>query len=182
MKPRFWQTFGRSWRLRCPRCGEGRIAKNWYTTHDACPRCGLDFQVEGGFYLGSIYLNYGLLALLTVLVAMPLVAFGYVSPLVAIATGSVVFIFVALWFWRYARSLWLGLGYYLDHNVRGSGRAELPGGEAQDRHAVHLRPDESSQDYVCPFCQTRFRFAESKSHSWQVCAFCGEKVFLTPVR
>ena len=33
--------------------------------HDACPHCGFSYEREPGFYLGSIYLNYGATVILT---------------------------------------------------------------------------------------------------------------------
>ena len=181
MRPRLWQTIVRSSLLRCPDCGQGKIAKSWRETHDECPQCGFDFRVEGGFYLGSIYLNYGLVAVIMLAVGMPLVWFGYTSPFVATSLGALLCILLAVWFWRYARSLWLGLGYTIDHNVRAGARtAERE--PASHLHEFHLHVNEKGLACVCPYCHTRFRFAESKSGSWDECAFCHEKILLTPVR
>lgn len=49
---------GRLVALRCPRCGRGRLFVAPFRMADACGECNLDFRREGGFYLGSIYLNY----------------------------------------------------------------------------------------------------------------------------
>src|SRR5688500_10126255 len=59
----FWRRVGRSLRLRCPRCGMGRLYRGWFAMNDQCAECGCDFRREPGFYLGSIYFNYGLTAL-----------------------------------------------------------------------------------------------------------------------
>src|SRR5436309_1984207 len=39
----------RGLRLRCPRCGEGRIFRRilTYTENDSCPRCGLRYDPRG---------------------------------------------------------------------------------------------------------------------------------------
>lgn len=92
MKPDLLQTIFRSGRLRCPDCGEGKVAKNWRETNEKCPKCGFDFCVEGGFYLGPIYLNYGFLAVVSLTVGMPAVWFGYVTEWVAVTVGLIDFI------------------------------------------------------------------------------------------
>ena len=55
----------RALRLRCPRCGDGPLFRGLVQMHDECPACGLSFRREPGFYLGSIYLNYGATVIVT---------------------------------------------------------------------------------------------------------------------
>ena len=47
-----------------PRCGEQKLFKNWITMHPDCQTCHLHYEREPGFFLGSIYMNYGLTAVL----------------------------------------------------------------------------------------------------------------------
>ena len=56
---------GRALRLRCPRCGEGMLFLGWFHMRSRCDWCGLIYEREPGFFLGSIYVNYGLTAVLT---------------------------------------------------------------------------------------------------------------------
>ena len=97
----------RALRLRCPRCGEGRLFRGWFAMNDRCPVCGRRFNRAPGYLLGSIYINYGVTAVLVVVVYFSLY-FGEVLDgkqlLVALTAFSVVF---PLWFFRYARSLWI---------------------------------------------------------------------------
>ena len=58
----FWRTVGRSLRLRCPSCGEGRLFIRFFSMAPSCPGCGLDFRREQGYYVGAMYLNYGVTA------------------------------------------------------------------------------------------------------------------------
>lgn len=110
----FWRTVWCSCRLRCPRCGGGRLFDGWFAMRPRCDDCGLDFQQEPGFYLGSIYFNYGLTALV-VTVAYFALYFGSSlsnqTVLIVLMTFCVVF---PLWFFRFARSLWLGFDQYWD--------------------------------------------------------------------
>ena len=47
----------------CPRCREGRIYRRpfwraWLDMHPRCPVCGLLFEREQGYFLGSMYVSY----------------------------------------------------------------------------------------------------------------------------
>lgn len=82
--------------------------------HDDCDACGLKYERAPGYFLGSIYINYGITALSmtfayivfhfvldypNVYVLPPIIAFCVVFPAV---------------FLRYARSYWLALDCYFD--------------------------------------------------------------------
>ena len=82
--------------------------------HDACPACGVAFEREAGFYMGSIYVNYGLTAFV-VSIGYPLLLFNKVvdeQPLLIMAAAfSILF---PIWFFRYARALWMGFDQLCD--------------------------------------------------------------------
>jgi uncharacterized protein (DUF983 family) len=110
----FWRTVFRSCRLRCPRCGHARLFDGWFTMRACCDVCDLDFRQEPGFYLGSIYFNYGLTALIVTIAYFTLFFTTSVSDRVLLG-GLLAFVVVfPLWFFRYARSLWLGFDQYWD--------------------------------------------------------------------
>jgi uncharacterized protein (DUF983 family) len=95
-------------------CGRGRLFRDWLAMHKQCPHCGAAFEREPGFFLGSIYFNYGLTALI-VAIAYPVLMFNRILShewLMAITLTFVVLF--PLWFFRYARSLWLGFDQYWD--------------------------------------------------------------------
>jgi uncharacterized protein (DUF983 family) len=55
----------------CPRCRAGRIFRKsvflFPGMHERCPECGLKFEREAGYFLGAMYIGYGLaLATITV--------------------------------------------------------------------------------------------------------------------
>lgn len=82
--------------------------------HQECSSCGESFQRESGFFLGSIYINYGLTSLI-VAVAYPILLFNGVlsNTNTMLVAASFVFLF-PVWFFRYARSLWFNLDQYFD--------------------------------------------------------------------
>src|SRR5882672_7869769 len=49
----------------CPRCRTGKIYRSsifrgFPAMHERCPVCGLKFRREEGYFLGAMYLSYGL--------------------------------------------------------------------------------------------------------------------------
>jgi uncharacterized protein (DUF983 family) len=42
---------------RCPRCGQGGLFRRWTEMVDACPRCGLVFLQEEGYWVGALVFN-----------------------------------------------------------------------------------------------------------------------------
>ncbi|WP_343747811.1 DUF983 domain-containing protein [Fluviicola sp.] len=54
-------------KMRCPQCREGDFflshpydMKNLGKTHEHCPKCGLKYEKEVGFYYGAMYVSYAL--------------------------------------------------------------------------------------------------------------------------
>jgi uncharacterized protein (DUF983 family) len=128
--PQFWRGLWRSLRLRCPVCGQDRLFRGWFRMHPNCGHCGVKYERAPGYFLGSIYFNYGMTALLVVIVFFAVMLTSRMAPdaLPAmlhptatelrwlLAAFSILF---PLWFFRYARSLWLGLDQYFDPLPRG---------------------------------------------------------------
>ena len=111
---RFQKLLWRALLLRCPMCGAGRLFRTFFTVNERCPKCHGDFQREEGFYLGSIYINYGLTTLI-VAIAYPLLLFsGTLSndALFWLALGFMLLFPVVIF--RHARSLWLGFDQLCD--------------------------------------------------------------------
>src|SRR5262245_58188381 len=42
---------------RCARCGSGKLFKHWVTMVPDCPRCGLHFEREQGYFAGALAIN-----------------------------------------------------------------------------------------------------------------------------
>jgi len=81
-----------------------------------CTGCGLKYQREPGYFLGSIYFNYGLTAFL-VTVGYFAAFFGTDLPQPLVLWSLTAFcVLFPLWFFRYARSLWVGMDRYFDRS------------------------------------------------------------------
>lgn len=105
----------RALQLECPRCGEEKMFTGLFHMNRQCRHCGLVYEREPGYFLGSIYVNYGLTAVITSFTYMTL-RFGfevgnwYILPwLLAFTIGFPVF------FFRYARAYWLAMDLSFDH-------------------------------------------------------------------
>lgn len=99
----------RAARLRCPRCGEGPLFRGAFRMHETCPHCGFSYAREPGFYLGSIYLNYGATVILTGgLYAIIVLGMG-LSTETALAACLAAAVLFPILFFRHARSFLLAL-------------------------------------------------------------------------
>ena len=97
---------------RCPRCLVGPVYRKIFKPNASCPECGLVFEREPGYFLGSFYVSYGIGAAVgipTVLVVLYLDwPFLWLFPIVGIWVGLFGPLIVT-----YSRVLW----YHLDQVV-----------------------------------------------------------------
>lgn len=95
----------------CPRCRAGKIFRTsiWLfpKMHERCPACNLKFEREQGYFLGAMYISYGLgLGTIAVFSALAWKVTGW--PLIrSVIAGCVLFLpFVPVLTWM-ARVLWI---------------------------------------------------------------------------
>jgi uncharacterized protein (DUF983 family) len=123
---RFLILLGRALRLRCPLCGQGNLFRRWLLMNKQCPYCGVTFEREPGFFLGSIYINYGLTAVI-VAIAYPLLLFNGVVKETPLLVGAVTFTIVfPILLFPWARSLWLGFDQWYDAREGEVGTRQQP--------------------------------------------------------
>src|ERR1700730_12126716 len=142
--PSSWTTtsearmLGRAAPRRCARCGSGHLFHRYFTMVDDCPRCGLHFEREHGYWAGALAINSG------VAVAVFIVTFGVglaftapdvpVGPLLAILIPLM--ILVPLLGYPFSKTLWVAVDraflQRLDRNERldeqFTPRSSRPGG------------------------------------------------------
>ncbi|MDP9227144.1 MAG: DUF983 domain-containing protein [Actinomycetota bacterium] len=51
------QTMARGLSRQCPKCGEGKIFSGFFALRSHCPRCGLRFEREEGYWTGAMIVN-----------------------------------------------------------------------------------------------------------------------------
>jgi uncharacterized protein (DUF983 family) len=42
---------------RCANCGSGHLFRGWFRMVPDCPRCGLHFEKEPGYWVGAVAIN-----------------------------------------------------------------------------------------------------------------------------
>jgi uncharacterized protein (DUF983 family) len=125
--------------LRCPRCGEGHLFRNWFSMNETCAHCGLRYERAPGYFLGSAYVNYGFISIsLTVMymvlhygadignewLAGPLIAYCVIVPLIL---------------FRYARSWWLAMDCYFDPTSFAPSEDYMTASGIGDDASVHVQ-------------------------------------------
>jgi uncharacterized protein (DUF983 family) len=103
---------------RCPRCRLGRIfrysiLRGFPRMHERCPVCDLKFEREQGYFLGAMYISYGIgLVMITCIAALLWSATRW--PITKVVVWAIVlFVPLALPTTLMARVLWI----YLDQAV-----------------------------------------------------------------
>lgn len=105
---------GHGLRLRCPRCGIGKLYRGLFRMNDHCANCRLKFEREQGYFIGAIYINYAA----TVAIAVP--GFFILEIFTAIAIDRQLSFWVPfavlfpLLFFHHSRSLWLVFDHFFN--------------------------------------------------------------------
>ena len=81
---------------------------------DECDACGLLFAREPGYFLGSIYVNYGVTALVVTVAYLVGALVFDIDPQWLLVGLTAYCILFPLWFFRYARSIWMGFDEWVD--------------------------------------------------------------------
>ena len=100
--------------LRCQRCGRAPLFRGWFVMNLVCAVCDLRFERAQGYWVGAIYLNYAVTVLIAVGGFFLLRATAGLDTAAQLALWIPFVIVFPLWFFRYSRSLWLGLEYGLN--------------------------------------------------------------------
>ena len=97
---------------RCPRCRQGRIFQPFFSRHIlemnvSCDVCGLRFEREAGYFLGAMYVSYGMgvFTILPVSMLLILVAGWSLAPVMVLLFVQTI-VSMPL-FYRYSRTIWL---------------------------------------------------------------------------
>jgi uncharacterized protein (DUF983 family) len=106
-------------RLKCPLCLEGPVFQGWVNALRQCDKCGYFYSRESGYFAGSIYFGYAVSVLLAMIIGVVMgIVFGMGWSPVVLGTILIVVPVFGLWFFRYARILWMCLDLYLNPPVR----------------------------------------------------------------
>jgi len=102
---------------RCPRCRSGNIFRKslflFPGMHERCPACDLKFEREPGYFLGAMYIGYGLALVTIAILSLLLWWFFRWQIQNAVIGGVVLFLPFAPFLTVMARVLWI----YLDQSI-----------------------------------------------------------------
>jgi uncharacterized protein (DUF983 family) len=117
--------------LRCPNCRRGRLFDSWFRMKERCACCGLSFYRESGYYVGAIYINYGVTV---VVVAVSVFLFQAVPERFELAFFLLLAVISSLALFPHSRSLWIAIDYWISPWKPVGPRPEqsLNAGEHQD--------------------------------------------------
>ena len=103
----------RALRLRCPRCGAGRLMRTWFALHEACAVCGLLFErdEQEDYWLGAYLLNFIVTEVVfALMLAVVLVATWPNPPWTrVIVMGVVQMCLTPILFYPFAKAVWLAV-------------------------------------------------------------------------
>jgi uncharacterized protein (DUF983 family) len=110
-KPGVWRKV---WTLRCPVCGTGKIFRNFINMAPACTVCGYIYEREQGYFIGAMYINYGVtvLAIMAGWVILELVV--KVSWDMMLWLLAIIAIGIPIGFYPYSKALWMALDLSFD--------------------------------------------------------------------
>ena len=100
------RVLGRAWRLQCPRCGAASV-----------------FEREAGYFVGAIYINYGLTV--TIALAGYFLLEAWLAPPLAwqLTLWGAFAVLFPLGSFRHSKTLWLSLDHLVDPvGSQGGGR------------------------------------------------------------
>jgi hypothetical protein len=97
----------------CPNCGGRTLFEKGFAfeLNKKCPACGLQFERDEGFFLGSMSLNYGITIFVFLVPVLGLYLGGVLSGLIAAVLAGAGAIIFPILFYRSSRSWWL-MSYY----------------------------------------------------------------------
>jgi uncharacterized protein (DUF983 family) len=100
-------------RQRCPVCLRGRVFRGLWRTREQCSVCETRYDREHGYFVGAMYLAYGLGVLILVPLTVWLMALDVSVWWIALIAELQIVVCSPLLF-RYSRVLWLHLDEILD--------------------------------------------------------------------
>jgi uncharacterized protein (DUF983 family) len=99
-------------RLRCPVCREGTVFKGPYSMRPDCPKCGVHFERENGYFMGAMWIAYfmGSISIIPTIVILVRVVDAEMP--VVIGVGAAQLILFQPLIYMYSRMIWM----YIDRS------------------------------------------------------------------
>jgi uncharacterized protein (DUF983 family) len=96
---------------RCARCGRGKLFRRWFTMVADCPRCGLHYEREEGYWVGAVAINtvftFGLFFVVLIIATIATAPDIPWLPIVLVVVPLM--IVVPLVFYPFSKTLWVAV-------------------------------------------------------------------------
>jgi uncharacterized protein (DUF983 family) len=96
---------------RCPRCGAGHLFRHYFELIPDCPKCGLHFEREPGYFAGALAINImvagGLFAVVFVALLAATIPTVPVVELLVVLVPIVVF--VPIIYYPFSKTVWMAV-------------------------------------------------------------------------
>ena len=101
--------FGRAMIMHCPNCGQSGIFHRWLQMSGRCPRCGLYFEREEGYWTGAVAINTVVTELIFAAVVAAVVITTWPSiPTVPLLVGGLALnVIIPVIFYPISKTLWV---------------------------------------------------------------------------
>ena len=96
---------------RCARCGSGKLFTRWFRMVDDCPRCGLHFEREQGYWSGALAINIMLVGGLFAVVFVAILAFTIPDIPIALTLGICIpiAVFGPIVAYPFSKTIWVAV-------------------------------------------------------------------------
>jgi uncharacterized protein (DUF983 family) len=101
-------------RLRCPRCLGGAVFYGFWGMYPFCSDCQLQYEREPGYFLGAMYISYGMTMALSFPLVVLLVFLGGLSIQAFLVVLLLLVFLLSPLLFRYSRILWLHWDQFWD--------------------------------------------------------------------
>lgn len=117
-----WRGFTR----RCARCGSRHLFRHWFSMVADCPRCGLHFEREAGYWTGAMAINVVLVGgVFTVLFVLAIALTIPDVPVVPLLAFFVPFMALGpLVAYPFSKTLWVAIDRAFLQRLGGNQRAD----------------------------------------------------------
>ncbi len=96
---------------RCPRCGAGHLFRRYFELVPDCPRCGLHFEREAGYFAGALAINIivagGIFAVVFVALLAATIPTVPVVELLAVLVPIV--LLVPIIYYPFSKTVWMAV-------------------------------------------------------------------------
>jgi uncharacterized protein (DUF983 family) len=90
------------------------VFRRWFAMYERCPHCELRFEREPGYFVGAMYLNYGLTVAVVIAGHFCLDVLVPLSLATHVVLWGAVAILLPLLLFRHSRCLWLAFDFTFD--------------------------------------------------------------------